>query len=149
MRRNTPQVFESLLDKSGDCWTWQGRRSEKGYGLFYSGRVWRAHRYAYETYVGPIGDLHVLHKCDNPPCCNPAHLFLGTPADNAADKAMKGRTGKEKRRGSVNGNAKLNEELVRFIRNSELGPVELSKKIGVNRCTIRSIRNYETWSHVQ
>lgn len=149
MRRKTLRDFEAQIEHSDDCWKWQGRCSEKGYGLFYSGKVWRAHRYAYEAYVGPIGDLHVLHRCDNPPCVNPAHLFLGTPADNAADKAKKGRTGKEKRQGIANCNAKMTEDLVRYIRRSSLGPVALANKLGVNRCTIRSIRNRETWRHVQ
>jgi hypothetical protein len=148
MKRKTFQDFEAQIDKAGDCWIWKGRLSDRGYGLFYSGRMWRAHRYAYQSIVGPIGNFHVLHHCDNPPCVNPNHLFLGTPADNAADKAKKGRTGKEKRHGQANGNAKMTVDLVQYIRSSDLGPVALAKKLKVNRCTIRSIRNRETWSHV-
>lgn len=75
------------------CWEWQGRRDEKGYGrTSIGGRKNRgAHRVAWELTYGPT-DLHVLHRCDNPPCCNPAHLFLGTNRDNAIDRHRKGRS---------------------------------------------------------
>lgn len=75
------------------CWPWLGRVTAKGYGCFSNERkLVRAHRFAYEASVGPIPPgLHMLHKCDNPPCCNPNHLFPGTPLDNTADMIAKGR----------------------------------------------------------
>jgi hypothetical protein len=87
-----PAAFWGFVVQLGEdeCWPWRGARHEKGYGRFGPRRV---HRSMYETFVGPIRDgLHVLHRCDNPPCCNPAHLFLGTNADNVADRVAKGRT---------------------------------------------------------
>jgi hypothetical protein len=102
----TPEQFSAAFwakvdDSAGPdaCWPWTGalfRPGPRGYGMNY-GRIKRnrrtlhAHRVAWELAHGPTGELFVLHKCDNPPCCNPAHLFLGTAADNMADKVRKGR----------------------------------------------------------
>jgi hypothetical protein len=93
--------FWARVDRSGDCWEWQGSRTPAGYGkvirqspgdpsTVLSGR---AHRLSYlMAYGPPPPDLFVLHTCDNPPCVNPAHLFLGTAEDNARDMSRKGRS---------------------------------------------------------
>lgn len=95
------------VDKSGGaaaCWPWTAARDPKGYGTIRSdiGRANKfAHRAAWEVTNGAIPDgLLVCHRCDNPPCCNPAHLFLGTHADNMADCSAKGRTCRGDRHGS-------------------------------------------------
>lgn len=85
--------FWNKVDRSGDCWTWQGSRDRKGYGrVSVNQRPVLAHRFSWTLSHGPIPDgLCVLHKCDNPPCVNPEHLFLGTIADNNRDMVAKGR----------------------------------------------------------
>lgn len=81
--------FESRFTRTDGCWVWSGRTNRQHYGTL-GERL--AHRISYEFYVGPIPEgLCVLHRCDNPPCVNPKHLFLGTRADNAEDRDRKGR----------------------------------------------------------
>lgn len=91
--------FWDRVDKSGECWLWFGKIEWDGYGrVKYKGKSYRAHRVAWELVNGEIEDgLLVLHRCDNPLCCNPSHLFLGTQQDNMTDKKQKGRaTGRRK-----------------------------------------------------
>lgn len=78
------------------CWIWYGPTYPNGYGYLHANRPLRttigAHRVSWIIHFGPIPDeLHVLHKCDNPPCVNPEHLFIGTPQDNVDDMIQKGR----------------------------------------------------------
>lgn len=111
-------TFDWYIEAASDdeCWPWRGTINRTtGYGQWWhDGRAMRAHRAAYERVHGPIPDgLIVCHRCDNPPCCNPAHLFLGTQADNQRDKKNKGRTSRGERNG---GGGKLTENDVREIR---------------------------------
>ncbi len=86
--------FEEKINKNEKtkCWEWRAS-TRRGYGLFkYKGKTTSAHRFSWELYNNKIPDgLLVLHKCDNPPCCNPDHLFLGTQKDNVIDMHNKGR----------------------------------------------------------
>lgn len=88
-RVDAPERFWARVDKSGCCWVWTGSCNNKGYGRF-DGEY--AHRFSWRLLSGPIPDgLNVLHRCDNPPCVRPDHLFLGTVSDNARDMWAKGR----------------------------------------------------------
>ncbi len=75
------------------CWEWVGTKNQKGYGVgWFNGRLMLAHRYSYEIHLGKIPDgLHACHRCDNPGCCRPSHIFLGTNLDNRRDSQAKGR----------------------------------------------------------
>lgn len=94
--------FWSKVDRKGDCWLWLGALDRKGYGRFSVGNsrhadgsrrnsMVAAHRFSFEQTGGPAGSLFVLHRCDNPRCVRPEHLFLGTNLDNVRDMDAKGR----------------------------------------------------------
>jgi hypothetical protein len=116
------QRFWSHVDRRGpdECWTWTAARDHHGYGIFGIGghdcRMLHANRIAWILTYGPIpAGLFACHKCDNPPCCNPTHLFLGTNTDNMADMKRKGRDRCE-HWGESNGCAKLTQQQVNEIR---------------------------------
>lgn len=121
-------LFYAKIDKRGpaECWPWTGARGSRGYGMWsvtkrgpdgYR-RTYTASRLAHELASGEEvpPDLSVLHTCDNPPCCNPRHLWVGTALDNARDKVAKGRLRVGDSSGENNGHAVLTWEQVKDIR---------------------------------
>lgn len=161
------QLFWERVNITSNCWLWIGHLNKKrgGYGYFKSrGKIWRAHRLSYEIHYGSFDkSLDVCHKCDNPPCVNPNHLFLGTAKDNCQDTVRKGRTkrGSEhglnvhpERRpwGERNGQSKLTVEAVIDIRNSydkrKKSVEELSKKYNVSIFNIYKVISRKLWPNV-
>lgn len=129
------------------CWEWQGKR-DRGYGhLGVNGRRTLAHRYSYELHVGPIDDgLFVCHRCDNPSCVNPAHLFLGTAQDNTADMDANGR--RVIVRGEQSGSAVLTAQEALDIWRSEGRAADVGLRFGVSAGAVKSIRQGRSWAHV-
>ena len=140
--------FWDKVDKSGDCWEWTACKDRGGYGkLGRNGKTVKAHRLSWELANGPIPEgMHVCHKCDNPACCNPAHLFLGTPADNARDMKNKGRAAK----GERNGQAKLDEDKVQVIKllKGRMTQEAIGGLFGVKQNQVSRIHSGKRWSHV-
>jgi hypothetical protein len=136
------------VDKVAECWEWQAQRSRDGYGkLQLRGKKHLAHRLSFEVHCGPIPDgINVCHRCDNPCCINPSHLFLGTQADNIADKFAKGRGVTPRLFGADHSQAKLTEADVLAIRASSASQSQMAKAFGVSKSTIGSIRTGKTWA---
>lgn len=128
-----------------ECWEWAGARKESGYGvLAIDGRQARAHRVSYEDAFGPIpAGLLVCHHCDNPPCVNPAHLFLGTYADNNRDMAEKGRArGGSRVSGERHHRARLTDTAVETIRAAVAAgesQAAVARRFGVSTSQVNNI----------
>ncbi len=144
---NIDTIFEkSLPIPEAGCWIWQLALGRGGYGkISVKGKTLQAHRASWIAKHGNIPDLLVVcHKCDEPSCVNPDHLFLGTRKENSEDMVSKNRSSK----GEGVGNSKLMECQIAIIRESHGSNLELAEKFGVCKNTIRSIRRGLTWRHV-
>lgn len=144
--------FYTSVDKTSDCWSWQGKIAASGYGRFQIRNRWyQAHRVAFEMASGEIPDgYQLLHSCDNRRCVNPAHLSIGTCLDNSTDKRSKGRG--VDFRGENNPSAKLSAEQVEEIR-SKLATGctirQLAKEYGVTATAVHGIKSGRRWSGKQ
>ena len=138
-----------LPEPNSGCWLWATGLDSKGYGRFGSGskKTMRlSHRMAYEHFVGsiPVG-LFVCHKCDVRSCVNPDHMFLGNHQDNMTDRNKKARQA----RGTKQHIAKINEDIVRYIRSSPKNGTELADEVGINQSSVSAVRTRRTWKHVE
>jgi len=141
--------FEEGFNKIDGCWEWRKGRRGGGYGTFMVGlKSMAASRAAYILYVGDVPDnKYVCHKCDNPICVNPHHLFISSPAGNSADMVMKGRSAK----GIDNGRSVLSEKQViaiRYLREIGMSYPRIGAKFGVSKTTARNIAMRLQLGHV-
>lgn len=139
------KFVEPIMDDRG-CWEWRGNRDSKNYGrlIFQHERIF-AHRFSYGLHVSDPGNLCVLHKCDNPPCVNPAHLFLGTKADNNRDRKAKTNYAV----GVNNPRAKLTQDRadeIRRLRREGWKYEALSQMFSISKANISYIVNGRYWS---
>lgn len=161
-QRNKPlniKFWEKVeMTSINDCWMWKASKNKKGYGNFYvsignsKDKHILAHRMAYIlwNHLNEIPDgLQVLHRCDNPSCCNPAHLFLGTNQDNMNDMMQKGRRGDKS--GEHNSQAKLTSEdvfLMRNMRKMGMTYEKIAIEFGLHLSTVADICNGKSWKHL-
>lgn len=134
------------------CWEWNGDTTSdrNGYGVIVIGGVkHRVHRVSYELFVGPFDpELQMLHKCDNPPCMNPKHLYPGTTKDNMRDAIERGRLNPPQ--GSLNGMSILKEGQVRtiFDLKGKQHVRDVANTFEVSIQTVYSIWNGSRWGHI-
>jgi len=148
-RRQIHIRFWAKVDKRGpnDCWPWTGTTDKDGYGeIHFHGKHDKAHRVSWELLHGPIPEnMKICHHCDNPPCCNDAHHFLGTTADNNKDRAQKGRN--IDNRGIKHSMAKFSLEEIKQIR--KIGRAKTlrcwAKELGVSSSTVWRILNHASY----
>ncbi len=149
--------FFSKFSRKGDddCWIWTGSRLPKGYGSFSVNRIRKnAHRVSWTIHYGEIpSGMLVCHKCDNPPCVNPYHLFIGTNQDNVNDKMNKGRQRWTTVKGAQHYKAILTEKDVLKIRKmystKKYSSFQLAELFQVSRGCIDGVVYNKTWKHLR
>ncbi len=143
--------FWAKVAKGDGCWLWTASTNEHGYGQLSVGRrPTKAHRISWVIAHGDPGELAVLHHCDNPPCVNPHHLFLGTQADNLSDARAKGK--KVCGVGERHGKSVLTEaqvvEIRRIWANRTLSGGQLARRFGLSRNCIYAVVTNRSWRHI-
>lgn len=134
------EVMRHLRQVWSGCWEWQRGVNNHGYGtLRYKGKMELAHRVVMGL---PRGE--VRHTCDNPKCCNPDHLLVGSHASNMRDMVLRGRQA----RGEGNGRSTLTEDTVRAVRDSPGSQKERAVRFGMSQQNVSDICTRKTWRHV-
>jgi hypothetical protein len=152
---NTAELirFESKVEliPGIECHIWTARCDDDGYGtLKVGGKTLRAHRLSYEHFIGPIGENHVLHKCDVPSCVNPNHLFLGGHAANVADKVAKSRQAKGKKARAKKRTKLTNDQVIKIRELAVSGHTQrsIADKFGVTQANISLIISKKNWAYL-
>jgi hypothetical protein len=151
--RYTPEKFWSNATWQGECLVWNKDLHKDGYGqLTYHRKYYLSHRLSWILTFGDIPKgLYVLHKCDNPPCINPNHLYLGTQQDNVNDMYSKHRD--NNLFGSKHGMALLTEDQVReILKLYDTGTIQikqLAERYGISKTGIYHIVHRENWKHLE
>ena len=157
------EFFDRLQKQESGCWEWIGFRYPNGYGQFGSNKYGTryAHRVAWiianHSQI-PEGKF-VCHRCDNPSCCNPDHLFLGTPEENSRDMVSKKRSALESRNGMCNntegfnqgqrnGSAKLTDEIALQVFNADGTQREIAERFGISQTHVGQIKRKVNWRHI-
>ena len=149
--KSLEEKFQDKVEFTEVCWIWKGSKTRHNYGvILHQGKSLLAHRVSYELFKGEIPKgLFICHKCDNPSCVNPEHLFAGTPRDNLMDCIKKGRRPDYTRDGKTNPRARLTWDEVDKIRedclNSGLSKCEIARRNGVSDSAIRKIVKGTMW----
>lgn len=135
------------------CWEWAGPKNKKGYGTINAGgrggKTLLAHRVSFAVHNKPLcSDELVCHKCDNPPCINPAHLFAGTHSDNLKDMYKKGRGNRSWVKGNAHGKSKLTEDQALNIICDIRSQYVIAKIYGVSQPQISDIKKGKKWRHL-
>lgn len=139
----------TFINPKTRCWEWNGHKDKKGYGRMSDAQSCEVlvHRISWCEFIGQIPKgMHILYHCDNPKCCNPEHLYVGTNEDNVKDRQARGRS--KGAAGEKNTKAKLTENDVLIIRKSTGTHASLGRKYGVSYSTISAIRSGKTWSYL-
>jgi hypothetical protein len=153
-KRVTPESFWARVDRSGGpdaCWPWRGAFSGNGYGTVkWERKQQGAHRVAYILAHGPIADdVLIRHKvCDNPPCCNPAHLKPGDHLANHADMDEKGRRNAPRGERSLSPLTEADVRAIRHARAEGVPLLTLAHRHGISISSISAIALGKTWKHV-
>ena len=145
--KSLEQRFLEKIEKTDNCWNWLAYLNEWGYGVFSENRkTILAHRFSWKFYKGEIPKgLEVCHRCDNPKCVNPDHLWLGTHIENVEDTVRKGRNVSFK--GEANGASKLTQKQVNEIRDmsKKYSSIEIAKIYSITREHVWGIVKYRVW----
>lgn len=164
--------FFEKVNKTGYCWNWIGSTDGRYGQIFYNGKSRKAHRVSYELTYGEIPTgMNVCHRCDNPRCVNPEHLFLGSQVDNLRDCVQKGRNGtvtkpwriangdrstarlhpETIKRGELHKKAKLTTEIVLYLREhkGEKSSRQFASQFGVSYSLINQVLSGKTWKHIR
>lgn len=153
---NKCKILGNIIENENGCWEWQ-KSKVCGYGRtrdYETKKDILAHRLSYNIFKGSIPEnKSICHSCDNPSCCNPEHLWIGSHRENMLDSNQKGRTYKVSydSKGLKNGNAKISEEEVRNIRklSSEgMRDCDIARKYKMSQTNVRRIKRGYLWKHI-